>query len=132
MMKKEEILYRLINFLVALTLCPIIFFEWEEPLPEIINYTTIFMTACILIFINYSIQNKYNSKNIIFQRCKKHPFFRKLCIVIFLLIITTIILFLLNQPFFRLLYLQTILTVILLFLFSAIMPEDALKNKNDH
>lgn len=99
MMKKDEILYRLINFLVALILCPIIFFELEKPLPEFINYSAIFMAASILFFINYGIQNKYNSKNIIFQRCKKHFFFRKLCIVIFLLIITTIILFLLDQPF---------------------------------
>lgn len=83
-MKKDEILYRLINFLVALILCPIIFFELEKPLPEFINYSAIFMAASILFFINYGIQNKYNSKNIIFQRCKKHPFFRKLCIVIFL------------------------------------------------
>jgi len=63
MMKKDEILYRLIYFLVALILCPIIFFELEKSLPEFINYSAIFMAASILLFLFSAIMPEDALKN---------------------------------------------------------------------
>jgi len=132
-MKKDELYYRLINLLASVIIGLKLLLYFKNSLPTFINSSTILIGLSVLFFINYGVEQKFSSKNILRVRVKKDAFYKKLFYVALFILGVYLFLYLtkMDHDFEQMILIQLISTLMILLFFSAIMPEDALNQKKE-